>query len=73
MRPPATTATASMVLGIIAVAGFILAPVALICGVLAIVFAVRARRAIGRHTMTGTGRAMAGLVCGIIGTVLAAV
>ncbi|MBQ8350793.1 MAG: DUF4190 domain-containing protein [Clostridia bacterium] len=58
---------ASLVLGIVAIVCCCLSPVSLICAVLAIVFAVLHRRQVGFFE----GMSIAGLVCGIIGAVLA--
>lgn len=78
MRTPSSgMATASMVLGIVSITvttmtcgcmGF----AGLVCGVLAIAFYIQVRNDIkaGRISPQVSGTAMAGLICGIIGTVL---
>ncbi|MGW3171550.1 DUF4190 domain-containing protein [Streptomyces sp. NPDC001153] len=63
--------TASLVLGILASICFLLWPVALILGVLAIVFGALGRGKAGRGEATNPGMALAGLICGASGIVLA--
>ncbi len=66
-KVPTGFAVASLVLGIISIVCCCLYPVALALGILAIVFAVINRRQAG----TFSGLSTAGLVLGIVGTVLA--
>jgi len=73
--PSSGWAVASMVLGIVSIPTCIcfgLPP--LICGPLAIVFYVVAKKQIdsGAYSTQSNGMAIAGLVCGIIGTILGA-
>ncbi|MFJ9566579.1 DUF4190 domain-containing protein [Streptomyces fuscichromogenes] len=65
--------TASMVTGIISAIGFCLAPVALVMGVLAIVFGAIGRARVKKGVATNGGQALAGIICGSAGLVLAAV
>jgi Domain of unknown function (DUF4190) len=65
--------TASLVLGILAVVGFLLWPVALVLGILAIIFGALARGKAKRGEATNPGVALAGLICGASGFVLALV
>lgn len=62
--------TASLVLGILAAAGFLLYPVALVLGILAVVFGVIGRAKARRGEATNPGVALAGLICGAVGIVL---
>jgi hypothetical protein len=64
--------TASLVTGIISAIGFCVAPVALVMGVLAIVFGSIGRARVGRGEATNGGQALAGIICGSAGLVLAA-
>ncbi|MFJ7151798.1 DUF4190 domain-containing protein [Streptomyces sp. NPDC100445] len=64
--------TASLVLGIIAAAGFLLWPVALILGVLAVIFGAVGRSKARHGEATNPGVALAGIICGAAGFVLAA-
>ncbi|HUU22140.1 MAG TPA: DUF4190 domain-containing protein [Phycisphaerae bacterium] len=67
-------ATASLVLGIISIPGsFCYALPGLICGILAIIFGVLARKAVARGTAGGSSLSLAkaGLICGVIGIILA--
>ncbi|MEU4928395.1 DUF4190 domain-containing protein [Streptomyces yokosukanensis] len=63
--------TASLVLGILAAVCFLLWPVALVLGVLAIIFGALGRGKAGRGEATNPGMALAGLICGGAGIVLA--
>ncbi|MFK0159369.1 DUF4190 domain-containing protein [Streptomyces sp. NPDC090499] len=63
--------TAAMVTGIISAIGFCLAPVALVMGVLAIVFGSIGRGRVKRGEATNGGQALAGIICGSAGLVLA--
>jgi hypothetical protein len=62
--------TAGMVLGIISVVLFITSWVAVILGVLAIVFSSIGRGRVKQGLATNRGQAKAGLICGIIGAIL---
>ncbi|MEU2422517.1 DUF4190 domain-containing protein [Streptomyces sp. NPDC007851] len=64
--------TASMVTGIISAIGFCLLPVALVTGVLAIILGVLGRARVRRGEATNAGQALAGIICGAAGLVLAA-
>lgn len=71
-RPPKTNgkAIAALVLGILSL---VIPYVGLILGIIAIVFASKAMREVSRTNEGGRGMAIAGLVCGIIGTALYAI
>ncbi|OKJ87518.1 hypothetical protein AMK32_08805 [Streptomyces sp. CB01883] len=62
--------TASLVLGILASVGFLLWPVALVLGVLAIIFGAIGRGKANRGEATNPGVALAGIICGAAGIVL---
>ncbi|MFF1285687.1 DUF4190 domain-containing protein [Streptomyces sp. NPDC058299] len=64
--------TASLVLGIIAAAGFLLWPVALVLGVLAVIFGAVGRSKARHGEATNPGVALAGIICGAAGIVLVA-
>lgn len=61
---------AGMVLGIISVVLFITSWIAVILGILAIVFSAIGRGRVKQGLATNSGQAKAGLICGIIGTIL---
>ncbi|MGW4876286.1 DUF4190 domain-containing protein [Streptomyces sp. NPDC004262] len=63
--------TGSLVTGIISVVGFCAWPVALVMGVLAIVFGSIGRARVRRGEATNGGQALAGIICGSAGLVLA--
>lgn len=63
--------TASLVTGIISAVGFCAWPVALVMGVLAIVFGSIGRARVRRGEATNGGQALAGIICGSAGLVLA--
>lgn len=63
--------TAAMVLGIVSAAGFCLWPAAIVVGVLAVIFGAVGRAKAARGEATNGGQALAGLICGAVGTVLA--
>ncbi|MFD7965984.1 DUF4190 domain-containing protein [Streptomyces zaomyceticus] len=65
--------TASMVLGIIAVAGFCLYGLGVVLGVLALIFGIIGVKKAGRGEATNRGMAVAGIVLGSIGTLVSAV
>ncbi|MET9257157.1 DUF4190 domain-containing protein [Streptomyces sp. NPDC003717] len=62
--------TAALILGIIAAAVFCLWPLAIVLGVLAVVFGAVGRAKATRQEATNPGQALAGLICGIAGIVL---
>ena len=75
MQPTCGKAIASMVLGICAIVGCALYGIpSLVCGILAIVFYKQAKRQIaaGGFSPASASMAKAGLICGIIGLILAA-
>ncbi|MFH8716645.1 DUF4190 domain-containing protein [Streptomyces zaomyceticus] len=65
--------TTSMVLGIIAVAGFCLYGLGVVLGVLALIFGIIGLKKAGRGEATNRGMAIAGIVLGAIGTLVSAV
>ncbi|MEV0221096.1 DUF4190 domain-containing protein [Streptomyces sp. NPDC050704] len=71
MAPNNGLGTAGLVLGIIAAVGFCLWPVALACGILAVVFGVIGRGRARRGEATNPGHALAGIICGAVGIALA--
>ncbi|QTE01230.1 DUF4190 domain-containing protein [Streptomyces cyanogenus] len=62
--------TASLVLGIISAVGFILWPLALVLGILALIFGGIGRGKASRGEATNPGVALAGIICGAAGIVL---
>lgn len=65
--------TAALVLGIIAVVVFCLWPIAVVLGVLAVIFGVISRGKARHGESTNPGQALAGIICGAVGIVLGAV
>ncbi|MFF2850488.1 DUF4190 domain-containing protein [Streptomyces sp. NPDC058001] len=63
--------TASLVVGIISVVGFCMWPVAIILGILAVVFGCVSRAKARRGEATNPGQALAGIICGSVGLALA--
>ncbi|MFF4525668.1 DUF4190 domain-containing protein [Streptomyces bluensis] len=61
---------ASLTLGIIAAVGFCMWPLAILLGVLAVIFGVVGRAKAGRGEATNPGQALAGIICGATGIVL---
>lgn len=59
--------TAALVLGIVTAVGFLLWPLALVTGVLAVIFGVIGRRRAGQGVATNGGQALGGLICGVGG------
>ncbi|MFI8292503.1 DUF4190 domain-containing protein [Streptomyces sp. ms191] len=72
-QPSNGMGTASMVLGIIATAGFCLYGLGAILGILALIFGVIGLKKAGRGEATNRGMAIAGIVLGAIGTLVSAV
>ncbi|MEV5611650.1 DUF4190 domain-containing protein [Streptomyces sp. NPDC052225] len=62
---------AALVLGIATAVGFVLWPLAIVTGVLAVVLGVLGRRRAGRGAATNGGQALAGFICGLGGLLLA--
>ncbi|MFF9770994.1 DUF4190 domain-containing protein [Streptomyces sp. NPDC014636] len=63
--------TASLVLGILSAVGFLLWPIAMVLGILAVIFGALGRGKASRREATNPGVALAGLICGAAGLVLA--
>jgi hypothetical protein len=61
---------ASMVLGIVSAASFLVPPLAIVCGIIAIALSIAARRGIRVGAAAGSGQARAGLICGLVGIIL---
>ncbi|WP_327373880.1 DUF4190 domain-containing protein [Streptomyces sp. NBC_01216] len=72
-QPSNGMGTASMVLGIVATAGFCLYGLGAILGILALIFGVIGLKKAGRGEATNRGMAIAGIVLGAIGTLVSAV
>ncbi|MER8233836.1 DUF4190 domain-containing protein [Streptomyces sp. NPDC094049] len=72
-QPSNGMGTASMVLGIIAVAGFCLYGLGMVLGILALIFGIIGLKKAGRGEATNRGMAIAGIVLGAIGTLVSAV
>ncbi|MGW0817159.1 DUF4190 domain-containing protein [Streptomyces viridiviolaceus] len=62
--------TAGLVLGIIAAVGFCLWPLAIIVGILGVVFGAIGRGKARRGEATNPGQALAGIICGAAGIAL---
>ncbi|GCB45676.1 DUF4190 domain-containing protein [Streptomyces sp. NL15-2K] len=62
--------TAALVLGIIGAVGFCLWPLAIVAGILAVVFGTIGRGKARRGEATNPGQALAGIICGSVGLVL---
>ncbi|MGV9939158.1 DUF4190 domain-containing protein [Streptomyces sp. NPDC003401] len=60
----------AMVLGIVAAVGFCLWPVAIVVGVLALIFGLIGRSKADRGEATNPGQALAGIICGAVGLAL---
>nr|WP_202515717.1 DUF4190 domain-containing protein [Streptomyces sp. SID161] len=63
--------TAALVLGILSAVGFLAWPIALVLGILAVVFGSLGRGKAKRGEATNPGMALAGIICGATGLVLA--
>lgn len=70
MAPANGMGVTALVLGIIAAAVFCLWPLAIVLGVLAIIFGSIGRGRAKRGEATNPGQALAGIICGIAGIVL---
>ncbi|MEU8642539.1 DUF4190 domain-containing protein [Streptomyces sp. NPDC059980] len=71
--PPAPSnglGTASLVLGIIAAVLFCAWPLAIVLGILAVIFGVIGRGRVRKGEATNPGQALAGIICGSVGIVL---
>ncbi|WP_308040168.1 DUF4190 domain-containing protein, partial [Streptomyces sp. PSKA30] len=64
--------TAGLVVGIVAAAGFCLWPVAIILGILGVIFGAVGRSRANRGEATNPGQALAGIICGTVGILLGA-
>jgi hypothetical protein len=73
MRPMPSNGmgTAGLVLGIIAAILFVLWPLSIVLGVLAVIFGLIGRAKARRGEATNPGQALAGVICGAVGLVLA--
>ncbi|MEU8653955.1 DUF4190 domain-containing protein [Streptomyces sp. NPDC048737] len=60
----------AMVLGIVAAVGFCLWPIAIVVGVLALIFGLIGRSKANRGEATNPGQALAGIICGATGLAL---
>ncbi|MEU8958298.1 DUF4190 domain-containing protein [Streptomyces sp. NPDC048518] len=70
MAPANGMGVAGLVLGIIAAVGFCLWPLAIVVGILAVIFGAIGRRKARRGEATNGGQALAGIICGAAGIVL---
>lgn len=70
MAPSNGMGVAALVLGIIAAVGFCLWPLAIVLGILAIIFGAIGRGKARRGEATNPGQALAGIICGAAGIVL---
>ncbi|WP_263165264.1 DUF4190 domain-containing protein [Streptomyces sp. SCSIO ZS0520] len=64
---------ASLVTGIVSAAGFCMWPLALLLGMMAIVFGTVQRGKVSRGEATNGGQALAGIICGSVGAGLSAI
>ncbi|MET9734002.1 hypothetical protein ABZZ79_26120 [Streptomyces sp. NPDC006458] len=62
--------TAGLVLGIIADVVFCVWPLAIVVGILAVIFGAVGRGKAGRGEATNPGQALAGIICGVVGIAL---
>ncbi|WP_276206867.1 DUF4190 domain-containing protein, partial [Streptomyces niveiscabiei] len=62
--------TSAMITGILAALGFCLWPVAFVLGILGVVLGILGRRKAARGEATNGGHALAGIICGVAGTLL---
>ncbi|WP_447040279.1 DUF4190 domain-containing protein [Streptomyces sp. DSM 118878] len=70
MAPSNGIGVAALVLGIISAVGFCLWPLAIVLGILAMIFGVVGRGKAKRGEATNGGQALAGIICGAAGIVL---
>jgi hypothetical protein len=63
--------TAALVLGIIATVLFCVWPLSIVLGILAVIFGMVGRAKARRGEATNPGQALAGIICGAVGLVLA--
>lgn len=70
-RPMNGMGTASLVVGIVSAVFFCVWPLAIVLGILAVVFGLVARQRARRGQATNPGQALAGIICGGVGIVLA--
>ncbi|MGW2227424.1 DUF4190 domain-containing protein [Streptomyces formicae] len=70
MAPANGMGVAALVLGIVAAVGFCLWPLAIVLGILAVIFGSIGRRKARRGEATNGGQALAGIICGAAGIVL---
>ncbi|MFF5755252.1 DUF4190 domain-containing protein [Streptomyces longwoodensis] len=72
MLPPSNgMGTAALVCGIVSAVGFCLWPLAIVLGVLAVIFGVMGRAKAARGEATNPGHALAGIICGAAGLISA--
>ncbi|MBT2409153.1 DUF4190 domain-containing protein [Streptomyces sp. ISL-12] len=72
MPPRNGMGTAGLVLGIIAAVGFCMWPIAILLGVLGVIFGVVGRAKARKGEATNSGQALAGIICGAFGIALGA-
>ncbi|MEU6847111.1 DUF4190 domain-containing protein [Streptomyces sp. NPDC046716] len=70
-QPSNGLGVAAMVLGIVSDVLFLMWPIAILCGILAIVFGAMGRGKARRGEAANPGQALAGIICGSVGIVLA--
>ncbi|WP_332840355.1 DUF4190 domain-containing protein [Streptomyces alfalfae] len=70
MAPANGIGVAGLVLGIISAVGFCLWPLAIVLGILAVIFGAVGRGKAKRGEATNGGQALAGIICGAAGVVL---
>ncbi|CAL9428527.1 hypothetical protein SUDANB145_01994 [Streptomyces sp. enrichment culture] len=70
MPPRNGMGTAGLVLGIIAAVGFCMWPIAILLGVLGVIFGVVGRAKARKGEATNSGQALAGIICGAFGIAL---
>lgn len=70
-QPSNGMGTAALVVGIVSAVIFCLWPLAIILGILAVIFGVIGRGKVRRGEATNSGQALAGIICGAVGIVIA--
>ncbi|MFD4624422.1 DUF4190 domain-containing protein [Streptomyces sp. NPDC058475] len=70
MAPSNGMGTAALVLGILAAVVFCLWPLAIVLGILGVIFGAIGRRKVRRGEATNPGQALAGIICGAVGIAL---